>query len=694
MRLYLLFYWHLLLPVVAVVAQQPVDTSGKELEEIVIRSFEQNRKLSYTSATVKVLTFPAADRTNKTSLVQAFNTLAGVRMEERSPGSYRINIRGSSLRSPFGVRNVKVYWNQIPVTDAGGNTYFNQFAFNNFSSIEITKGPAGSLYGTGTGGLILLNNSDRWQPGAAVEYNGGSYNHHLFLSSVRFGTQENKNELTASFQRTDGYRQQSAMQRTNASWQTEIIRSGRQRIQASVLYTDLYYQTPGALTAAEYKVNPRSARPAAGIFPGAVAAKAAIEQKNFLAGITHSYHISSRLLNTTTLFSTWNQVENAAIRNFERRTEPGLGGRSLFTYKKENPAGTIFQWIAGGEYQLGTFNTQVFQNKNGNPDTLQTNDDIRNQSWFVFTQADWSWQQRWFLSTGVSISKTAVSFQRLNRYPVLLQKRTYRNEWAPRLSLKRRWGNHFSLTTTLARGFSPPTIAELLPSTGIISTGLEAEYGWSKELTATYKRNIRSHGWQLEITAFHFRLKNALVQRRDFSGADSFTNAGDVQQKGVETTVNYWYMPYGSLLEAVQLKADLTLHYFRYGSFQQGTSNFSGNRVPAVPPQTLSLLVDVQLKKGWYSNITWYYSSSLFLNDANSVKTEPFHLAGWRIGWKYTNQSKRKIHLYAGVDNLLNEIYSLGNDINAAAGRFFNAAAERNFYAGISFQIAGKSNPQ
>ncbi|MGO8055816.1 TonB-dependent receptor plug domain-containing protein, partial [Rhizobium leguminosarum] len=88
-------------------------------------------------ASIKVISVTTADRYNKTSLVNGFNSVAGVRMEERSPGSYRVNIRGSSLRSPFGVRNVKVYWNNIPITDPGGNTYFNQFSYNNFSSIEI-----------------------------------------------------------------------------------------------------------------------------------------------------------------------------------------------------------------------------------------------------------------------------------------------------------------------------------------------------------------------------------------------------------------------------------------------------------------------------------------------------------------------------------------------------------------------------
>ncbi|MBL0337036.1 MAG: TonB-dependent receptor [Chitinophagaceae bacterium] len=43
------------------------------------------------------------------------------------------------------------------------------------------------------------------------------------------------------------------------------------------------------------------------------------------------------------------------------------------------------------------------------------------------------------------------------------------------------------------------------------------------------------------------------------------------------------------------------------------------------------------------------------------------------------------LNLYAGVENLLDETYSLGNDINAAAGRYYNAAAGRSFYAGVVF---------
>jgi len=91
------------------------------------------------------------------SLVSSINTVAGARMEERSPGSYRLSLRGSLLRSPFGVRNVKIYWNDIPLTDASGNTYLNLLDASVLQSIEVLKGPSASLYGANTGGVLLLH---------------------------------------------------------------------------------------------------------------------------------------------------------------------------------------------------------------------------------------------------------------------------------------------------------------------------------------------------------------------------------------------------------------------------------------------------------------------------------------------------------------------------------------------------------
>ncbi|MGL6267448.1 MAG: TonB-dependent receptor plug domain-containing protein, partial [Chitinophagaceae bacterium] len=126
------------------------------LSEVKVRGFETGQNRLTVPAAVTILRQRDFQRFSNTSFVPILNTVPGVRMEERSPGSYRLSIRGSLLRSPFGIRNIKTYWGDFLLTDAGGNTYLNLVDMNTAGSTEIIKGPAGSLYGTGTGGVVVL----------------------------------------------------------------------------------------------------------------------------------------------------------------------------------------------------------------------------------------------------------------------------------------------------------------------------------------------------------------------------------------------------------------------------------------------------------------------------------------------------------------------------------------------------------
>ncbi|MEO7983696.1 MAG: TonB-dependent receptor, partial [Bacteroidota bacterium] len=552
-----------------------------------------------------------------------------------------------------------------------------------FSSIEIVKGPAGSMYGAGTGGLVLMHTLSPWQAGVSAEYITGSYNLQNIFISARLGKNENRSQLSFAHNQTDGYRVQSRMGRDNFSWVTKSVISERQQLSASVLLTDLYYQTPGALTLAEFTANPKAARPAAGGFPSAVNAKASIEQVNFLAGLTHRYKLTPAFTNYTTFYAAFAEIKNPAIRNYEKRDEPHLGGRTVFIYEKKQEE-TSWQLAGGSEFQHGFFNTSVFRNTNGIPDSLQTDDDIINVSNIYFIQGDISWKKKWFINGGLSLNKTKVNFTRLNKFPVVTQNRVYRNELAPRVTLKKIFAEVFSLTATVARGFSPPTTAELLPSTGVIDTRLEAEYGWNYEMTAGY--DLFNRKLRLEATGFYFKLNNALVQRRDISGADFFVNAGDTRQKGIELTGDLLISSQHHFIDYYRINLAYTYNHFRYGSFIKGTDDFSGKTVPSVPSGTVSLLGDLQLKKGVYSNLTYYAASRIYLNDANTASAAAYHLLGLRLGWKKIVKKKNKLNFYLGADNLLDENYSLGNDINAAANRFYNAAARRNYYVGLSFQ--------
>jgi iron complex outermembrane receptor protein len=70
------------------------------------------------------------------------------------------------------------------------------------------------------------------------------------------------------------------------------------------------------------------------------------------------------------------------------------------------------------------------------------------------------------------------------------------------------------------------------------------------------------------------------------------------------------------------------------------------------------------------------------LNDANTDYAAGYWVFGARAGWRRTVLSRLAVDLYAGVENVGDRRYSLGNDLNAFGGRYFQPAAGRNYYGG------------
>jgi iron complex outermembrane receptor protein len=666
-------------------AQQEPSDSAKTLGEVVLKAFEQNRQLKETAVAVNYLGKSQLERFNNTSILPALNSTPGVRMEERSPGSYRMNVRGSTIRSPFGVRNVKVYWNGIPFTDPGGSTYLNQLSYYNFNSLEIIKGPGGSLYGAGTGGVILINGQpQKWSRGIDLSYQFGSFNLHNLNVQVKAGGDDNRNIFNYTHQTSDGYRNHTNMRRDIATWQTQIKASEKQLLSASVLYGDLYYQTPGALTSAEYEANPKSARPAAGAFQSAEQVRAAIYQKTFLAGVTNEYRFTEHFQNTSTVYGAFSQIKNPTFRNYERRTEPHFGGRTVFKWD-HNFSNTNLQVLFGGEAQRGFFNTKTFAILNGNPGATMTDDNINNRIYSVFAQTDLRLPHDWNITAGVSLNKSTITITRLSVPFFTPVKRSYNSEWAPRLAVSKKLVANLWAYASVSKGFSPPTVQEVLPSTSVISTGLEAEHGVSYE--AGIKSSWLNQRLYIEINTFSYQLRNAIVQRKDASNADYFDNAGSTKQKGIESQAYYqiFQQRHGFISDG-RIWISHTLNDFHYKDFKQATNDYSGKEMPSVAKHTVAAGIDLTTKPGLYLNLTYFYSDPIALNDANTAYASSYNLLGGRLGWKKTMAEKWGINLFMGVDNLFDVQYSLGNDINAAGNRFYNSAPGRNYFAGIALQ--------
>ncbi len=654
------------------------------LEEVEVTGFDFRRELIDQPAPVNFLQPEDLAKFNETSLVPSLNTLPGIRMEERAPSSYRLSIRGSSIRSPFGVRNVKVYWNNLPFTEANGTTPLNILDLSNTDRVEILKGPSGSIYGAGTGGVMLLQSAqprDIQSNSLSLQSMAGSYGLWKHQASAAIRTSHSVVEVRGVYLTSDGYREHSFTDRKVAQLSAHFFPTANNTLSVHSFFSDLNYGIPGGLTLEQLEEDRTQAR------PGSAERNASIDQKSVYVGLVNEASFSPTFENTTSLLYSYVDFENPFNTDYKREFNSGLGGRTRFVWHQD--LGTaVLHTSFGGEWQQGWSNAYNFGNVMGNADTLRFHDDLLINQYFGFVQADLDLPGEWVVTAGLSRNYQKFDINRLESRlgPAFQFVRTFEPVWVPRLAVLKKLGENQSVYASVSQGFSPPTIDEVRTNEGSVNVDLEAEKGTNIE--AGYRVSLWQNKWFFDATAFYFGLKETIVTRTNEDGVVLFANAGATNQKGLEVKMNgnLWKSE-AAVLTNSAIQLSYTGYHFRFVDYQKGENDFSGNKLTGVAPNTIAAILDLEFQKGFYAHLTWLWSDEIPLTDDNLVVEDSFHNAGVRFGWRKEIRAGLRLEMFAGVDNLLNQEFSLGNDLNAFGGRFYQPAAGRNYYGGIRFNL-------
>ena len=371
------------------------------------------------------------------------------------------------------------------------------------------------------------------------------------------------------------------------------------------------------------------------------------------------------------------------MQNFERKLEPHFGGRTQFNGSWK--AGeSVFDVNLGAEFQQGYYEYKTYRNINGKPDTLRVHDQLNIRQYFVFAQLNWTYK-KWILSAAASSNSMQLNFDRINTMPAIEEKKSFDGNFIPRIALLYKINPQVSVFGNIAKGFSPPAADEIFADNNSYNLALRAEKA------SNYEAGIRGSVWNkklsFDISYFITNLSNSIVTRRDSAGGNYYVNAGRSQQKGFEAALTY--EPFSKpehQLHGSSLKFTYSHYNFRYKSFIQSGNDFSGNRMPGVSPNNINVLADINTAKNVYLNISYSYTGKIALNDVNTAAAESYHLLAAKLGYK-TTIKKTMLSIFAGADNIGNNRYSLGNDINGFGGRYYNVAPARAFYGGIGIHL-------
>lgn len=660
----------------------PSDTT--KLKEVIIRPYFSPQPLLRVTGAVGIIDQETLTAQPNSSFVSAANTLPGVRMEERSPGSYRLSVRGSLLRSPFGIRNIKIYFDGLPLTDAGGNTYINALDISAAGNLIFLKGPQSSIYGANSGGVLLIA-PPADSTSASFSLTGGSYG--LFRENAALSRRSGRYsfQLVQSFQRSDGYRENSSMKRNYVQLSQQWNYASDAGLKALFFYSDLQYRTPGGLTLSQYLQSPEAARPASGALRSAAAQQAGIYSKTAFGGLTHEWRLDAHFKHTLAIFASHTDFRNPFITNYEHRSENTLGFRTAMEYAQTLNRSSLK--VNAGLESSGTASAITnYDNNYGTPAALQAADKLKARSAFGFINTELDIAKRFLIEMSASLNRYKYTYESLEPVAVAEQKKRFDLQLMPRAALSYLVNSRFSLRSAVSRGYSPPTIAEVRASDNVINAGLQPENGWNYEAGLRYQLPDNRLG--IDLTAFSYRLEDAIVRRLNENGTEYFVNAGGTRQKGLEAALTVLLIPekQSGWIRGMRFTTAYTLSHFRFSAYTSGTADLSGKALTGVPANTLVSSISLQLPHRLDIFLQHNYTSGLPLTDNNSVYAAKYHLLQGRINWK-AGQGKVPLDIFAGADNILNQQYSLGNDLNAAGGRYYNAAARRNFYGGIAVRF-------
>lgn len=620
--------------------------------------------------------------------ISSINQISGVYALSGALNTNRITIRGVGSRTPYGTDKLRLYYNNIPITNGTGSSTIEAFDLENLTSVEIIKGPKGTGFGTNLGGSIILNTKQISNQPTKFTNNTtiGSYG----LLKNSFGFSHSQDDFYMTFQyghmEVDGYRENNRFERDGFLLNTIFKLSEKSEIGLLVNHIDYSAQIASSIDQEDFNEDPTQAAFTWGASKG-------YEDNNYnLVGLSHTYYASSKLKNTTSLFYTYLDHYEPAPFNILDEYTNGYGLRTLFTGNAIISENTLSYTFGGelykDEYNWGTFEN-LYKENNGNGslqgDRLSQNKEFRSQI-NSFATVSYSFTNKLTAQLGLNVNKTQYDFRDLLNIgdENTSADRSFKTLFLPSLDVNYALTQTNNLYANISRGFSNPSLEETLTPDGIINPNIVQETGTNYEIGIEHKSN--DNRLKLDVAFYLMPIKNLLVAKRVSDNQYIGRNAGKTRHQGIDLDGSYRI----SLSEKIILSPFVSYTYNNHSFVEfideEANEDYSGNSLTGVPKHKLNSGIQTIFGNGLYANVTHLFIDEIPLTDANSLYSDSFNLLNIKLGYKKQVLEKLMIGLDFGINNLTDTKYAQSVLINATG---FGGNAPRYFYPGNNINYYG-----
>ncbi|MHB1427633.1 MAG: TonB-dependent receptor [Rhodocyclaceae bacterium] len=663
--------------------------ADKKFDEISITATREARSTADVPQAISVVGKETMADKKMFNVKEALQEIPGVLIDSKNGGfDARLIIRGAGLKAPYGIREIMVLRDGVPLTDPDSFTRLDFVDTQDIERIEVAKGP-GNLFATGsTGGTIqILSKSvfDKRANNLRIGFgNEGTENYHL-----RYGGMVGDNQalaLTATYRKMDNdWRYWNQFDTTQTSLKHGLILGNGDILDSEISYAEANVQLPGAMDRPLFDQFLASGEQTAtsepwkhsGRYSKVLFLNSRLEMQRgdftFKPRVYYNtwyhYHPVTGVINET---NDWVWNLGTDLEAHWRHAQGTLVG-GLTIRQERAPDSRKYQYR---DVTTG-FGGRITATRSDIKGALAEIDDATTLLTGVYLQESWRPTDRWIVDIGMryDVATFEDNNNQIWKYDFATGKyiagagqtslkKTF-NLPAPKLAAS------YRLTETLNL-FAMAAQAGQIPSSSEISNNPSID----APVARNYEIGLKGRGgdWQFDTSLYSNPVSNEIVQQSN-GGVTSYVNAGKTDKKGFEIAGSFGFArnwqaggyyaytryKYADFSDPVRVGA-ITVNMDRAGKF-----------LPFVPQEQYGLFLG--WKQGsWRARLSSNTWGEYWLDNANTEKYRGWEwVTNLSIGYERNGHS-----LTLNADNLFDKLYAFEVKKDTTGKVTYTAAAPRS----------------
>jgi iron complex outermembrane recepter protein len=666
------------------------------LEAAVVTATRTERKTDEIPAGVSVVSKEDIKNTRMFGIKEALTGIAGVQAETKNGGyDARLIIRGAGLKARYGIREIMILLDGVPVTDPDGMSRIDMVDTQLVERIDVLKGPNSTLYGANAaGGVVNIITKSPYEEMAGIKAGYGSNDTQLYNAVYGNKVGNTYYLISGSRRSTDSWRKWNEFSTTQGNLKVGHLIDEKTTVEASVNYSEADIQLPGSLTKAQFDQDPaqltsepwrNSGRYSHSLLTS-VTLKKSMDNVEFKPMVYYQwwqhYHPVTGLINDggaevfgadiqTDVKHGFGSTRGILTAGVSAQRDKAHGKQFAYRDVATNASGRIVSTssdAAGALAEDGRDSTTKFG--------VYLQESIRTpERWIVdlgvrYDTIGFDVKAQEYLAYNYSTGRYASSTDSID------QTRTF-NATSPRFGVVYKANNTTHLYGNVSTGFQTPQQSELSVNAGL-----------KPAKTINYETGAKARfagGHSIDLALFSIEVRDEIVQTVEPGNITSYSNAGKTRKQGVELTAR------AQVVEHAFLGGSYTYSDFRFMNFaepvRQGANYVylerGGKHLPYIPTNQYSVFGLYHHPSGFKVKLDASTWDEYYVDNANSEKYKGYELVtNGLIGYE-----TKHVDIVLDVYNMFDNKYAMEVTKDTGSSLSYKPGAPRTWMARVSYNF-------